>query len=133
MNGLKPNPIDELFPVLLSNVKSSIASCFSCPFHQLFPDFAVHFINCLLILLSISSIASCFSWRNKILFKFNGFSQILFNHLAKAQLFFNLQMNGLKPNSIDQLPPALAGGKILFKFNGFSQILFNHLAKAQFN
>ena len=76
MNGLKPNPIDELFPVLLSNVKSSIASCFS--------------------------------WRNKILFKFNGFSQILFNHLAKAQLFFNLQMNGLKPNPIDELFPALA-------------------------
>ena len=111
MNGLKPNPIDELFPVLLSNVKSSIASCFSYPFHQLPPALA----------------------GIKILFKFNGFSQILFNHLAKAQLFFNLQMNGLKPNSIDQLPPALAGGKILFKFNGFSQILFNHLAKAQFN
>ena len=44
----------------------------------------------------------------KILFKFNGFSQILFNHLAKAQLFFNLQMNGLKPNPIDELPPAFA-------------------------
>ena len=76
-------------------------------------------MNCLLILLSISSIASCFSCPYyqlppalaggiKYYIIFNGFSQILFNHLAKAQLFFNLQMNGLKPNPIDELPPDIA-------------------------